>query len=473
MPDFNPDSLAEWTKGAWRNEPKKNISGFSIDSRRISEGEMFVAIEAERDGHDYLRGAAEEGASAALVSRLNLEVPIPQLLVKDTLRSFHDIARGHRKSFKGPVVGITGSCGKTSTKDTLALLMGEDLTLSTEGNLNNHLGVPLTLLKLNGASHRFAIVEAGINQVGEMSMLAQTISPDLVIITLVGYSHLEGLGSVENVAREKAFLFEDPSSSPLVIFPQDCLSFESFSKKRKSQENHIVLIEGKPTGEPQKNEAFYSIWTETNKDGDSLSLGLWRHGSPFLSLPLPSISAGMARNVALAVLAAFELGVSVQEISERLPQYRPSALRGKRLQGRGRTYYLDCYNANPSSMKDSLAFFASQCPGVPKLYVLGGMEELGEDGPQLHHQVAISLGIEERDLIVLVGEKASWMGSGLIEKGARENQVMAFAKAEDASSIVDDFEGAVLFKGSRRNKLEQLLPTWAVDGRSTGGSFEC
>jgi UDP-N-acetylmuramoyl-tripeptide--D-alanyl-D-alanine ligase len=473
MPSFDPDLLAEWSGGGWKNKPSGLISGFSIDSRSILEGEMFVAIEAERDGHDFLSKASENGARAALVKKVDLGVPIPQLVVADTLSAFHQIARGHRNEFSGSVVGITGSCGKTSTKDTLGLLMGKGQTLSTKGNLNNHLGVPLTILRMNDASHKFAIVEAGINEIGEMSMLARTISPDLVIVTLVGHSHLEGLGSIENVAREKAMLFEDSGSDPFVLFPEDCLSHELFSKRCESGKNHLVLKKGKPSRELRRNEAFYSIWTETNKNGGSWMLGLWRYESPFLSLPLPAVSAGMARNVALAVLAACELGVSVQEISDRLPQYRPSALRGRCFQGRGRTYFLDCYNANPPSMKDSIEFFSKQYSDLAKLYVLGGMEELGEEGPRLHHEVALSMAVKKRDRIVLIGEKASWMAEGLLEGGAGDDQVMVFPHADDAIALVEDFDGAVLFKGSRLNRLESLLPTWAVDERDQGDDVEC
>ena len=148
MPVFDSDSLAEWSGGTWKNKPGDLISGFSIDSRSISAGEMFVAIEAERDGHDFLSAAEEKGAGAALVKKADLGVPIPQLVVDDTLSAFHRIAKGHRSAFRGSVVGITGSCGKTSTKDTLGLLMGKSRTLSTEGNLNNHLGVPLTVLRM-------------------------------------------------------------------------------------------------------------------------------------------------------------------------------------------------------------------------------------------------------------------------------------------------------------------------------------
>ena len=202
-------------------------------------------------------------------------------------------------------------------------------------------------------------------------------------------------------------------------------------------------------------------------------LGLWRYESPFLSLPLPAVSAGMARNVALAVLAACELGVSVQEISERLPQYRPSALRGRRLQGRGRTYFVDCYNANPDSMRDSIEYFSAQCRGLPKLFVLGGMEELGEEGPLLHRKVASAISVEENDAFILMGEKASWMAEGLLEGGAKEEQVMVLSNLDDARPFVEDFDGAVLFKGSRLNELEQLLPAWAVDQETLEAPAGC
>lgn len=472
MPIFDPELLSKWARGDWKERPGEAITGFSIDSRTISKGDMFVAVSAERDGHDFLRSAQESGAVAGLVERLDLTVPLPQLVVDDTLASFQGIASEHRGNFTGKVVGVTGSCGKTSTKDALGLLMGAD-TLCTEGNLNNHLGVPLTLLRMNNDSHRYAIVEAGINQVGEMSTLARTISPDLVIVTVVGHSHLKGLGSIENVAREKALLFEDSPSAPLVLFPEDCLTYENFLKRRESGVNHIVLREGKPSRPPLATEAFYSIWTETNKNGGSLSLGLWRYGSPFLSFSLPAVTAGMARNAALAVMAACELGVSVQEISERLPQYRPSALRGRRFQGRGRTYLLDCYNANPASMKDSLSFFRDQWPHEAKLYVLGGMEELGEDGPALHRAVGAEIEVMEKDAFILMGEKASWMAEGILEAGARDEQVIVLSEIDDARPIIEDFDGSVLFKGSRLNRLEELLPAWAVDAEAAEDAVEC
>ena len=473
MPIFDPDQLQDWTHGEWKSFPGEEISGFSIDSRGIRKGELFVALKAERDGHDFLSAAAKNNAAASIVEDLKLDVPLPQLLVKDSIRAFHDIAHNHRLKFDGPVVGVTGSCGKTSTKDILEILLGENEAVCTQGNLNNHLGVPLTLLRSDNEIHNYAVVEAGINQLGEMSMLAKTISPTMVLVTIIAPSHLEGLESVEKIASEKANLFLDSDKTQTVFFPEDCLKYEKFSDRYINGENVVVLREGKPLSKPSSKEAFYSIWTETNKDGGSSQLRLWRHESPSFSFPIPKLSKGMGRNTALAVLAALKLGVSVQEISERLPRFRPSALRGRCFQGRGRSYLLDCYNANPASMKDSLEFFNRQYSGIPKLYVLAGMEELGENSRNLHYEVGSNIKLEKDDLVIFIGEKASWMAPAVLENDNCETKIIVLPVMEDAIPIVEDFEGVVLFKGSRSNRLEKLLPTWAVEDNLDRNNEKC
>jgi UDP-N-acetylmuramoyl-tripeptide--D-alanyl-D-alanine ligase len=181
----------------------------------------------------------------------------------------------------------------------------------------------------------------------------------------------------------------------------------------------------------------------------------------------------MGRNAALAVLAALKLGVSVQEISERLPRFRPSALRGTCFQGRGRSYLVDCYNANPASMKDSIEFFSSQYSGKPKLYVLAGMEELGENSRELHYEVGSNIKLEEKDFVILIGKKASWMAPAILEQENNESRIIVLPKMEDAVSIVEDFDGVVLFKGSRKNQLEKLLPTWAVEEVKVRNDDKC
>ena len=463
MPIFDPDTLAKWTLGDWKLSPKRSMTGFGIDTRKLNNGDIFVALDSDRDGHDYLSDAKDKGAAAGLVKKVKLDVSLPQLLVKDPCKAFQDIASRHRKKFNGTVVGITGSCGKTSTKDILAILLGKDETLYTEGNFNNHLGVPLTLLRIDHKNHKRCVIEAGINKIGEMSLLSRMISPDIVIVTLIAPSHLKGLINLETIAAEKSDLFLKSNRETTVIFPEDCLKYKEFTSNFRDKKNVIVLREGKPDNVVKPKESFYSIWTETNKIGSPLVLRLWRHGLPSFSISLPILSKGMGRNVALAVLAACEAGVSVQEISERLPRFRPSALRGKCFQGRGRSYLLDCYNANPASMEDSIVFFKSKFPSSPKLYVLAGMEELGENEKFFHVELGRKIKGEKDDVFILLGQKASWIADGLLENGIKESQIIVLMEISDAIPVVEDFNGSVLFKGSRSYELENLLPGWAVE----------
>jgi len=468
MPFFVPEQLSSWSGGKWHDLPKSPVQGFSIDARKLSAGEMFVAIEAERDGHDFVEQALENGASSALVNRLQLNIPIPQLLVENTLKAFQEIASTHRNAFQGPITGITGSCGKTTTKEVLSLLLGSHCH-RTKGNLNNYLGVPLTLLELD-SSNDSGVIEVGINQIGEMSELASILSPNLVVITMIGLSHLEGLVDLETIASEKAKIFEDSEVVPKVVFHHECLQYEPFKVWREKGKPHVILIEGEV--DPEKiscDTAFYEIWTETNKIGDSCMLRLWRHESPVLVTSIPVASSGVHKNIALSILAACEQGISHQAISERLPQYRPSTLRAASFQGRGRTYFVDCYNANPSSMKDSIEFFSSKFKGTPKLYILGGMEELGEQGMILHEEVGSTATVETTDLFVMIGEKASWFAPGLMRSGAKPEQLVILNDLDSARSLVDDFQGSVLLKGSRSNGLEELLPPWAVQEEKVFG----
>jgi len=459
MVAFSPNHLQEWSKGEWNIEPSNSLCGFSIDSRKIQSGDVFVAIRSARDGHQYLEAAMEGGATAALVEEVNSSIRLPQLKVKKTPKAFLEIARGHRRQFNKPVVGITGSCGKTSTKEALATLLSGGL--STDGNLNNHLGVPLTLLRLELDQHIAAIIEVGINHTGEMTRLAQTIEPNLVLITMIGHSHLEGLGGIEGVAEEKSKLWQDTDAR--AIFPESCLNFEPFCRLVAQGKPYLALKKGyPPSGKSGRKTAYYESWTETNKPEGSDMLHVWHPESSEFSCPLPPMSDGMISNMALCVLAALELGLSKKEISVRLPQYKPPALRGARLQGRGREYFVDCYNSNPSSFADSVHFFSLQSGDLPKLYILGGMEELGQQEVSLHRHAANHIEVKDNDRVVLVGEKASWMADAILKKGAHSNQVIVLKNTEDCRSLIEDFEGNVLLKGSRRYRLEDMVPSWAV-----------
>ena len=234
---FNPVDLSRCCGGEWTSLPEVNVEGFCFDSRNIKHGDLFIALKAERDGHDYINQAMSSGAVAALVDHKVESVDCPQLIVKDTLVGFQEIARSHRQRFAKPVVGVTGSCGKTSTKEILKLLLSG--SHCTEGNFNNHIGVPMTLTKLSHSDHQFAVVEAGINSPGEMDILADIINSDIAIITSVDHSHLAGLGTIEMVANEKIKLWLYAQESPLAIFPQELENFEPFSKQWLKINQHL------------------------------------------------------------------------------------------------------------------------------------------------------------------------------------------------------------------------------------------
>jgi len=452
MPTFTAESLARVTGGTWTHLPLAPLVGFVHDTRQLAAGQIFVAIRtAKRDGHDFIRDAEKAGASAALVSRIDPVHTLAQLLVPDVLQAFHAIAREHRRSFKGPVIGISGSAGKTSTKNLLATLLGgEPAVLSTEGNLNNHLGVPLTLTRLDPARHRYAVIEAGISQTGDMAPLAAMIEPDIAIITLVAPAHLEALGTLENVAREKATL---PAAAGFAIFGKHCLEFGAF-RDLKVRTMVVEPAEVIRPAEPSLDTVYFAI----SHRGDLTALSVAYGPPPPLTFTFPRVSDGMAHNAVLAICAALWLGVPQEKVQARLQAWRPSGLRGEIRRESNRLVYLDCYNANPASMADALASFYQIAPSAePRLLVIGGMEELGEESTRYHRALGRMLHLRPGDFCYVIGSEAEAVRLGAIESGNREDQVSIAPSVEPIAAHVSGFRGSVFVKGSRRHALERAL----------------
>lgn len=446
-PEFSPIYMAYAANGRWTREPAAGnpVRGFGIDTRDFIHGHCFVALKtARRDGHDFLAEAKAAGAGAALVSRPDARVDLPQLVVADPLAALQAIAAAHRRDFPGIVIGVTGSVGKTSTKELLARLLsstpGE--VLATPGNYNNHLGVPLTLTKLHPSAHRYAVVEAGISGPGEMDVLARMIEPDLALVTHVGPAHLEALGSLEKVAQEKAWLLARARAGSAKFFPQSCLDFDAF---RNLQAPAIAL-------DPKIRHG---------SEGTTIRF-IPPHLNPAKNEPVlfncRRVSDGMAQNAALALAAALQLGVSPSDAQSRLLDWEPAALRGEICRDHaGRWLYVDCYNANPASMHDALAAFAGMAPSnQPRLFLIGGMEELGAESVAYHRKLGVALAKTLRSgdtALVLAGQAAS----AAVVSGAGHSRVTA---ANDLNTLRIHFEshrGAVFIKGSRRYQLESLL----------------
>ncbi|MFM1851120.1 MAG: hypothetical protein RIS54_804 [Verrucomicrobiota bacterium] len=456
MTNFEPSQLAAWTGGRWTASPVSPLTGFGIDSRQLKPGQVFVAMRtAQRDGHDFLGAAAKAGAAAALVARVDLALDLPQLVVADPLVGFQAIARAHRAAFAGPVIGISGSAGKTSTKNLLALLLGGEAggVLATEGNLNNHLGVPLTLTRLDPATHRFAVIEAGISGPDEMAPLAEMIAPDVSIITLVAAAHVEALGSIEGVAREKAVLPAHTRPGGLALFPRQAADFPAFA----ALQGRRIVVERADVIRPEQAPADRVYYTITHRDGET-ALAIAYGEPPPLLFTLRRVSNGMAQNAVLAICAALGLGITPDEVRSRLAGWAAATMRGEVRREPGRLIYLDCYNANPASMADALdAFYALAPAELPRLLVLGGMEELGSEAAMFHRALGRSLQVRPGDRVFAIGDHAAALREGALDKGVPGTQVAVATDLETLRAEVAGFSGALFLKGSRRHALETLL----------------
>ncbi len=449
MPTFAADKMAAWTGGRWTRMPDGTVSGFTQDTRQLRAGQVFVALKTDRrDGHDFLAEAHSRQAVAAIVGHEVTGSTLPQLVVAEPLAAFQRIAREHRREFHGTVVGVTGSVGKTSTKDLLAILLGGTPdVLATEGNLNNHLGVPLTLTKLDPATHRAAVIEAGISDPGDMAPLADMVEPDHAIVTLVAPAHLEKLRTIEGVATEKSVLASAVRAGGWQVFPVSCLAFEEF----RVLKNPLVLVpenEGmtKISGRSLKFNVFHRPdRTEVTLDGKRRFI-------------LRRLSSGMAQNAALALALASELGVGDAVLQSRAENWQPSKWRGELRRVGDASVYCDFYNANPASMTDAIdAFNRSVSMELPRLYVLGCMEELGSASADYHQQLGRTMHLRRGDFIFIIGDQASALREGLLENGNDQAQVAVISDLADVRERLVTFKGAVFLKGSRRYQLETVL----------------
>ena len=455
MHSFDPKDLALWTGGSWTGRPVA-ATGFSVDSRRLSPGQAFVALRTgRRDGHDFLGAARQAGASFAVVARADPGIPLAQLVVADPLAALQAVARGHRRSFRGTIVAITGSAGKTSTKELLSLLLGGDHAgvLATEGNLNNQIGVALTLTRIDPASHRVAVVEAGISAPGEMATLAAMLEPNIVLVTLVAPAHLDDLGGVEGVAREKAVLAGSLRDGGICIFPSSCEGYPAFASLPAASSLVVEPAGSSGAGGSRPRAAF-----TVSHSGESTAISVGYGPPPPVMVTMRRATDGMAQNVVMAVCASIRLGVTREQVQQRLHAWQPAPLRGEWRVSEGRRLYLDCYNANPASMADALRAFDSVAPAAePRLYVLGCMEELGADAQRYHVDLGRSLSLRAGDHAFAIGGQAGAIRQGAIEAGCDPDQVEVAGSIDPVRARLATFRGSVFVKGSRRHELERAF----------------
>jgi UDP-N-acetylmuramoyl-tripeptide--D-alanyl-D-alanine ligase len=454
-PRFTADALARATGGRWIGPPPPaEVAGVSTDTRTVSAGALFVALRGERfDAHDFLGEAAARDAAAAVVAeaRSGDPSPLPRLAVRDTLAALGALAHVHRARFAIPVVGITGSSGKTTTREMVAAILAtRGPVLKTEGNLNNEVGVPHTLFGLD-ASHQAAVVEMGMNHPGEIARLTAIAMPQVGIVTLVAPAHLEGLGTLDAIADAKAELYAGLPEGGIAIANAD----DARVLKRAQASGRRMLTFSAAKG--RRGDVVVLEVVSQGEDGLRFVLGV---GNREVPVHIPGlVGAHNATNAAAAAAAAIALGCTDREIARGLAAVRPV---GRRLRvevlSSGLRLLDDCYNANPTSMSAALrTVTALAAPGGRAVAVLGDMLELGPLEAEAHRALG-----EEAARAGLAALAAFGPRSRGTAEAARGAGLAAF-HTEELDPLVAWTRATVrpgdvlLVKGSRGMKLERLV----------------
>ena len=435
-----------------------SFSGISIDSRSISGDELFIAIKGDtHDGHNFTGDVIERGVSGLLIDRAkshtlaakkSTENGIVCVAVPDTIRALGDLAAFHRKRSDAEVVAITGSNGKTSTrKMTAGVVSRRFSTLSTYGNLNNHIGLPLTLLNLN-ADHRWAVLELGMNHPGEIKRLGEICCPDIGVITNIGPAHLEGLGSLDAVMRAKGELLEKIKPDGTAVLNADDPKLLHLARHTSRK----VLFYGR-----SKAARIRALWVKGTETGLCFSLALPEER---VTVDLKTPAVFMISNALAAAAVGYLLGLTAGEIKNGLEAFKPVAGRMNIVKtGRRITIIDDTYNANPGSMKAAITTLRSLKGDHTGILVAGDMLELGAHAESMHRDIGrIAAGSDIANLYV-TGEFARTVAAGAMDENMDPGNIFTGTKEE----ILEDIKYRlgpgdwVLIKGSRSMAMETIV----------------
>jgi UDP-N-acetylmuramoyl-tripeptide--D-alanyl-D-alanine ligase len=456
--DFTLKELIDATGGMLiQGDLGRKISGIAIDSRKLKPGELFIAIKGEHfDGHSFITEAANAGAAAAIVMEDSI-CDIPVIKVDNTLTALGAIAGYHRNRFSIPVIGITGSNGKTTTKDLLAAILSEQFTvIKTEANFNNEIGLPLTLLKITGATD-VAVVEMGMRGPGQIKQLTEVAQPTIGIVTNVGLTHLELLGTQENIAKAKAELIESLGEDGLAVLNGDdpmVRNMSSFTKagsvyygidgpKLDYRANGIKLIE---------NGSLFKVTVKKDPRGE-------------LELRISIPGRHNVLNSLAAVAVAKELKVENVHIRKGLMKPEITEKRLNIFKRNGYAVIDDTYNASPTSVKAALDVLKSDQNGWRKIAVLADMLELGSASGEIHREIgeyAGKIGVDRlfgygefaREYIVGVNRISEDKGSYFLSKQELIMELKKFIAPGDT----------ILVKGSRGMKMEEIVAAILEEG---------
>jgi UDP-N-acetylmuramoyl-tripeptide--D-alanyl-D-alanine ligase len=441
-------------------EPQARFRGVSIDSRTVSPGELFFCIQGERfDGHDFIEDALAQGASGVVFSDPGRGSGQPShsrsereyfaIRTQDTLIALQELARQHRQRIPARVIAVTGTNGKTTTKEMIASIAATKYrTLKTAGNLNNHIGLPLTVLGLN-PDHEVAVLEMGMSDAGEIRRLAEIADPDIGVITNISEGHLVHLESVKNVQAAKGELFDALSEEDIALVNADDPLVRELALSLRARRISFGL--------DQTADVSGADIRSLGEEGYHFSATL---GGQTFPVHLPFPGACNVYNALAALAAGVVLGLGPEPMAEGLKQTRLPAQRHEILKQGGLTVINDAYNANPQSMHVALSTLAAYPAVGRKFFVIGDMLELGPQEESLHTCLGENIAGQAVDFLVAVGKLAGLAASAAIDKGMDATRVKALATRGEAVDYLKKHARSgdcLLVKGSRGAGMEEVV----------------
>lgn len=440
------------------------ITGAVLDSRKVEPGNLFFAVKGEKaDGHDFIGQVYEKRAACVVCEREPAE-PVPYILVKDCLQALKDIAEFYRQQLRIPVIGITGSVGKTSTKECIAgVLETKFRVLKTEGNFNNEIGLPLTILRIR-EEHEVAVVEMGISDFGEMHRLSKVARPDICVLTNIGQCHLENLKSREGILKAKTEIFDYMQEDGLVCLNGNDDMLAAIKEVKGRPPYRFGVIPEKKKLE-RRAEAYGNTLDVVAQDVENKGLFgseavFWVMGEACkVKIPLPG--AHMVINGAAAACVGKLLGLSIRQIYEGLAGLKPVGGRSHIIRRADRTLIDDCYNANPVSMKAAIDLLHMAI--TRRVAILGDMFELGENSDAMHYEVGAYAANADIELLLCAGENAKHIYEGAVSKKSARQEVFYFP---DRASLEEMLAGrdtllkwgdTILIKASHGMAFENIV----------------
>jgi UDP-N-acetylmuramoyl-tripeptide--D-alanyl-D-alanine ligase len=422
------------------------VTGWSVDSRTLRPGDLFFALRGPvHDGHAHVAEVFEKGAVAAVADQDAGGGPV--LRVDDTLRALQDLAAWARREWRGDMVAVTGSAGKTSTKDVIAEMLATEMaTAKNEGNLNNHVGLPLSLLRLEETA-RVAVLEMGMNHAGEIRQLAAIARPDVGVVTNVGFAHIENFDSVEGIAAAKRELVEALGERGTAVLNADDKRVAAFAGVHRGRS---ILYGQSPAAQVRAEDVEY-----TRGDG---SPGLrFRVGATRFESALTGRHS--VSNLLAGIAVAGVYGIASERLREKVQQVTPGKMRGERLQHNGVLIFDDCYNSNPDAVRAMLEV-VRDTPARRRIAVLGEMLELGRWAEPLHRDVGNYAAVCGLDVLVGIRGAACYMVDAVKRAGLTADAAFFFDEPQAAGRLLRTLAqpgDVILFKGSRGVHVERAL----------------